>query len=322
MNVAATKVPGKVMLGGEYSVLFGGIAIVAAIDRFATCSYTVGTSLDFKAITHGPEHNQHHPLFQAVIAACHHAKIEPAPGLYSLDTRPFYDGTRKIGLGSSAAAVTALVKMIMMMQKHLPDQQALFLTALKAHALFSGGLGSGADVAACVYEGLISFQQHQKHPIVVPHKNALCDKLIFIDTKRAQNTRPFVQQVMSLAQQDPAYIDIFSTQSSFLCKRIITINNGLSLMIDSIEQLYSLLHDLGKKAGIDIISAEHRVIHDIARHHGGSAKPSGAGGGDIAMALVPQAHQEACINAITQAGFTVLNLQLVLGNNATSDSCH
>lgn len=306
MNIATTKAPGKVMLAGEYSVLFGGIAVVAAIDRFATCSYTPGASLDFKAITHTQEHDPHHPLFEAAVTACRHAEVKPAPGLYTLDTSPFYDGKRKIGLGSSAAAVTALVKMMMPR-----DQQAVLLTALKAHALFSGGLGSGADIASCVHEGLISFQLCKNQPVVTAQKSGLCNKLIFIDTKRAQNTRPFVQQVISLAQQDPVYIDNFSNQSLLLCKKITAINSSYKLLIDSIEQLYFLLHDLGKKADIDIISTEHQVIHDIARHHGGSAKPSGAGGGDLAMALISIEHQTAFIHDITHAGFTILKLNTV-----------
>jgi phosphomevalonate kinase len=42
---------------------------------------------------------------------------------------------------------------------------------------------------------------------------------------------------------------------------------------------------LGEAAGVPIVSADHASIAELAADSGGAAKPSGAGGGDVAVAL-------------------------------------
>ena len=42
---------------------------------------------------------------------------------------------------------------------------------------------------------------------------------------------------------------------------------------------------LGIAAGVQIVTKEHRCAMTLAEEIGGAAKPSGAGGGDIAVAL-------------------------------------
>ena len=68
------------------------------------------------------------------------------------------------------------------------------------------------------------------------------------------------------------------------------------------------MKELSGKASVDIISERHQDIYEIAKSFGGSAKPSGAGGGDLAMALVPLAQRNSFIKAINGCGFCTLDI--------------
>jgi phosphomevalonate kinase len=68
---------------------------------------------------------------------------------------------------------------------------------------------------------------------------------------------------------------------------------------------------LGRAADLPIVSAEHDALRRLARRHGASYKPSGAGGGDlgVAFAAEPEA-AEATAAAAVAAGFRTVPLHL------------
>ncbi|HEY3356298.1 MAG TPA: hypothetical protein VGQ83_23805, partial [Polyangia bacterium] len=57
--------------------------------------------------------------------------------------------------------------------------------------------------------------------------------------------------------------------------------------LDSMRLQARVLEELGEAAGVAIVSPACRALADAAEALGGAAKPSGAGGGDLAVALVP-----------------------------------
>jgi mevalonate kinase len=67
------------------------------------------------------------------------------------DTRFFSAEGQKTGIGSSAALTVALVAA-------LGKSDDVFVKALLAHSELQGGAGSGVDVAAAVYGGLIEYE--------------------------------------------------------------------------------------------------------------------------------------------------------------------
>src|SRR5271170_6228994 len=143
MNNGQTKAFGKLMLAGEYSVLFGGMALVFGLKHFATCKFSEGETLDFVGLSTGVLRNHNHPLFRASLLACEKISIVPKIGCYTVDTSAFYEGPRKLGFGSSSAAISALVKMFFH-NGGVEDQQLLLKTAIDAHKQFAQGFGSGA----------------------------------------------------------------------------------------------------------------------------------------------------------------------------------
>jgi phosphomevalonate kinase len=248
----------------------------------------------------------------AAIKACDFAGHNPKPGIYTLDTSAFFDkeSGQKLGLGSSAAATVALCKM-MLAHHGIFDRDLLLNLALTAHGTFSEGLGSGADVAVSVFGGVISYQKANAAPVIeaVDLRCAL-PHLIFIDTKRSQNTREFVEKALKMAVQRSDFLADFCGKSAQLCDKFLFDVGDIDQLITIMDELYYLLKSFGQSAGIDIISVEHAHIHKLARDHGGTAKPSGAGGGDVSLAMVPKENRQAFLRELMALGFSVLSLKM------------
>ena len=60
------------------------------------------------------------------------------------------------------------------------------------------------------------------------------------------------------------------------------------------------LQELGRKAGIDIVTDKHQYLAEIAKEHGGAAKPSGAGGGDMALCFIPVEQKSKFLQSLKQ----------------------
>ena len=66
---------------------------------------------------------------------------------------------------------------------------------------------------------------------------------------------------------------------------------------------------LGEAAGCEIVTRPHTALAALARRHGGAAKPSGAGGGDLGVAFtVGDEATERLREDARAAGLTVLSL--------------
>jgi phosphomevalonate kinase len=171
------RVPGKLMIAGEYAVLEPGQeAVVVAVDRYvtATISHAEENQLFLPGIglpnlsfswTH---HQIHLPIEDCRLR---YIQIALATVLGYLEDKgaciePFHllieselddpDG-RKYGLGSSAAVVVAVVSSVLHWFCRTELVQDL-IYRLSAVAHFGAqGSGSGADVAASVYGGWLRY---------------------------------------------------------------------------------------------------------------------------------------------------------------------
>lgn len=309
MNSHTASAPGKVMLAGEYSVLFGGTALVAPIDRMAQAQFKPADKLAFfSKTTDRFVQNNEHPLWQSVVGTQKNFALAMDIGAYSLDTSAFFDESskQKLGLGSSAAGVVALSKLLL---KQRDQNKLLRDYALKAHEDFSEHLGSGADVLVSSWAEAIFFRRNNNNLVIHPiDLRALWPHLVFIHTKREQNTRDFVAQALAYAQQDNQALLAFTSSSNLLTAELARARHSQEAG-ETINELYALLKNFGERAGIDIISKEHQEIYFLARRYGGSAKPSGAGGGDLSIAVVPK-EKEAFLEGIKTLGFATINLAL------------
>lgn len=303
-----TSAPGKLMLMGEYAVLFGAQAVVAAIDRMAHCTYDDAKPLSVNSSLAESSDFFDSPLFSAVTRACSAHGLLHKVGAYTVDTSAFYQNMQKIGFGSSAAATVALTEVILK-QHAINHRDQLFSIACEAHRELNSKMGSGADVAASVYGGVIGYQKTSTQGSVVPLSDALFSELLVVNTKLSQKTAPMVARVLELAHKNRRYTDEFCRESHDLTSAFIHAPN-LSTRISIFEQAATLLDLLGQKAQINIMSAPHQIIAKLARSLGGAAKPSGAGGGDLSLALIPESNRASFIEQTLLSGFEILNLSI------------
>src|SRR5437870_66078 len=167
LTEAAARAPGKLFLSGEYVVLMGAPAVIAAIDRYAEVRVTLGEKpgpLVVRSLAEGtsweaPVARNEMPGGDAgVVLAALHAVAErggvPAHlgAEVVVDSRPFLVGERKLGLGRSSATLAAAVAAFLATRGR-PTRDGILERALAANALFQVGRGSGADPAPAVHGG-------------------------------------------------------------------------------------------------------------------------------------------------------------------------
>ena len=189
MTIAASA-PGKLVLIGEYGVLFGAPAVVMAVNRRATVRLAESEDGFSRVDSPGQEWEParftiepdgglrwcstprvagRYLLFERIVdSLAEFGLVRPesvAPFTASLDTREFFrrgDGKAvKLGLGSSAALTVALASALL---KWAGTGERVELgiewlqRLLNLHRAYQGGRGSGVDLAASLMGGLVEYR--------------------------------------------------------------------------------------------------------------------------------------------------------------------
>ncbi|MBI1946679.1 MAG: hypothetical protein HYS27_13355 [Deltaproteobacteria bacterium] len=280
--------PGKLVLCGEYAVLDGNAAVVAAVDVRAIATVTVGPSA---------------PLIRAVLDAARAHGLE-IPSEVAVDTSAFNVGGRKLGLGSSGAAAAAAAALVIQHSTGALDVALAWRIARDAHRAFQGG-GSGIDVAASTFGGLLRFSLDAEPAQAPPLPRDL--EVLVVDTGSATATQGFVDRVLALPDRAKRLAPIAAAAAAFLeaCER-----DDANALLAAVEHACAGMRALGLAAGVDIVSAPHARVASLASAHGGAAKPSGAGGGDVAVAFVPRERAAALRAALAAAALPVVDVRL------------
>lgn len=183
------SVPGSLLVMGEYAVtLPGEPGIGAAAPARATASFTPdggdelqvifryaestetrawkpgGSSADRSATARSDANPFAGDPIAAVTEAAGQLDLAHPGGTLVVDTTAFYRAGRKLGLGSSAAAVLLLCAAARILSGRLArgdafgdaQLQQTASEAVRAHRVFQGGRGSGYDVLVSAFGGWIS----------------------------------------------------------------------------------------------------------------------------------------------------------------------
>lgn len=280
MTPTGASAPGKALLCGEYAVLEGAPAVVAAVDRRVRVTWTD----ELAAMS--PE----------VEAALRRAEAELGPVRRSLrvDANELHRERIKLGLGSSAAAAAAAAGAVFASHgRDLDDRetlQRLFACAFDGHVSIAPQ-GSGVDVAASTFGGFLRFERESDRVVTraLHAPDELHIRLIW--TGHAARTSELLRKVKELQRNDPRRYDASMERLVDVSARFASafeLGNAQSVVAEAAAYC-ACMGALGDAAGAPILDEGLRRTAELAAECSGSAKPCGAGGGDVAIAFFVEA---------------------------------
>jgi phosphomevalonate kinase len=271
--------PGKLVLTGAYAVLEGAPAIVVAVDRYAVAD----ASRRSRASA---------PEVDVAFGG------GPAP---ETDVRAQQDAHgRKLGIGSSASAlVAALGAEALAAGEDIAGaavRARIFAVARAAHARAQSG-GSGIDVAASVYGGLLRYAIAGETPSL--HRLRMPRDLVVaaFASGVAARTSDLRARVEAIRARAPIEFERhFDAMHGVATAAADGLEEGDCRAFIAAARAYgALLDELGRLADAPIVTSEVRELAALAasvatESSGGAAfLPSGAGGGDVAVWIGPSA---------------------------------
>lgn len=315
------RAPGKLVALGEYAVLDGAPAVVLAVDRYAevaidsaedgVCALTMFAP-DVVERRFVPGAASGAALLDVVTASLE----PPLAWRATVDSRAFFEGAAKLGLGSSAAVLCAWAGAFRAYARSKGRAAPALTVAelIDLHRRFQGGKGSGLDVAACHTGGAISFR-------------LAGSGLPQIGSVRLPNTVGFAGIFAGRSAATPGLVAHYRAwqrdrprEAAALVGRLTALAEaGARALGESDVQAWLKafadygrgLQELGEAIGTEIVTAEHREIGDAARRHGVAYKVSGAGGGDLGLACASDAGALAAFTqSVADRGFRVINVSL------------
>ncbi|GAB6110102.1 phosphomevalonate kinase [Fusibacter bizertensis] len=355
------KVPGKLILSGEYAILYPNqIAIVAATNRTLTVaishsdeekSYVYSKDTDVRLYFDTLGDGFIDEAIRTAMAYIRQFKkmkfhstdlIEPSDPLkITLESELSSSEKVSLGLGSSAAVVVGVIKALLSWHGIRYNKALLFKLAYLAHYRVQGS-GSGVDIAAAVYDGLILYEsvdlkrilQDAKHENlydeniyrivnskwsggdVTPLKLPDAINCVVFWTGEKASTKDYIKRFNQMAEKDKKVIDTFlmRTHENVKALEMACHNNEASDFLDAIKSQRQTLLDLQHHLGLKLESEKHTIFSN-AMAQIGAAKFSGAGGGDCAIGFYKSTDQVA----IEQRLEIILEPIVSLESNASAE---
>jgi len=279
--------PGKMMLLGDYAVLEGSVAVVAAVNRRARGHVLAKAS--------GPAS----PVVQAVLDRAF-AAGHVVPPAVEIDTSTFKDATgTKLGVGSSSAV--AVITAALATGKG--DEETLQI-AIEGHRDAAGGRGSGVDVAACFSGGVI-VTKRQPGPIEPLSTRIRGLELSVLYTGSAASTPELVKR----CQASPRWSHWMGLLKTLTDEGIEAWRAQKAASFVSVVQRYGrAMADMGHDAGVPVVTEQIDQVMRLASARGAAAKPSGAGGGDVVVMWGPD--RAVAEGVAAETGCSVVDLQV------------
>ena len=279
--------PGKVVLTGEYAVLAGAPALVAAVDRRVVCRLAVrraggwrliGTGFATREAWSKADMRRAPPRTLAAVAGqALPARDTPEHVEIHIDSSACHLRGHKLGIGSSAAVVTALAAALDALRgapPHLPKHLPKYLDL---HAGFQGG-GSGLDVAAAFAGGVIRYQARRSAPAPLP--SPLARQAVFCGASTVTAERLAAFEAWRAGGSPPAL------------RRLVDAARSAATSTDDATRFEAAFGDYAdtlarfdRAAQLGIFGPCHEALRALAAEAGVAYKPCGAGGGDIGLAL-------------------------------------
>jgi len=224
----------------------------------------------------------------------------------------------KIGFGSSAAAVVAIVCAVLEFHgisfEILNNKEIIFKLSIISHYFGQGKIGSGFDIAASTFGGALVYKRfdpewlhmnlqshslldviNMKWPLLEYEKLELPSELNMMVgfTGTSASTKKLVKEMKFFKEKESeVYFMIISRISDVTEQLVEAIRRRENVTIlKLLDQNRLLLEELSLACSCHLEIVEHQIMSHTASKYGGVAKFSGAGGGDCSIGI--------CFNEIT-----------------------
>lgn len=309
------RAPGKAVLWGEYAVLAGAPALVAAVDRVARCQIRVlrpsvkpvaerspweftsrGFSAEPTGLTRSALLSNEAPNAASSARIAWHvlralqeyspdvARRLPSHADVLLDTNGFFHQGIKLGVGSSAALTVALYGAFCALIGMTPD----FGQAVAIHRSIQSNHGSGVDIAAAWHGGLVRFERNAEDPAALPRITTATAldgiRTHYVWAGHAASTTTHLERFSQWRSEGDTSALTALVDAS---RALFSERDTLQLLKDYI----GCLRTLDERARLGIYDTSHSRLHTLAQSCGVLYKPCGAGGGDIGAAFSDDAER-------------------------------
>lgn len=306
------------MVAGEYAVLSGASALVVAVDARARARLSaVGGDGSRPLADDSPARKALPPEVLLTLREAERA-LGVSPMDLTIDTSALRDrtgeGDRKLGLGSSAAGAVAAAAAVFASAGIDPStaRDRIFAAALAGHRAVAPH-GSGADVASAAHGGLLRYRR--EGDVVEIESLAMPRSLraMLVWTGVPVRTSELVDRVRASAVCDArahgAAIDAIR-DAAIALDHAFTRDDAAAIVLAT-RAHHDAMRALGELADAPIVTPSLARLAEIIAACGGASKPSGAGGGDVAIAFVPAHTDDATLRAeLARHDLRVLDLAL------------
>ncbi len=288
MPLNEIKVPGKVILSGEYAVMCGGTAVVAPCERYITVSETA------------PQNGDHTtPIISAALeySLAEAGEFEsrmgkPGINLNSADFFMHKNGTKKkLGIGLSAAEAVAVVE-LRLSRAGLNGDGLCRKTAEYAHIIHhrtQGGIGSGADIFCCALRRPIIFRNAGGVPRVINDstQDSIKIPIRMVWSGIVSDTRNMIHKYNRWLETGGAIAEEIRRKTAEVGEKLAPLwfTEDFRRFYEVFDEYIAVMKECTRLAGLDYWLDCHTELDNWAGKYGGRAKPSGAGGGDMVILI-------------------------------------
>jgi mevalonate kinase len=320
MSTVVASAPGKIILFGEHGVHRQQPNITTAVNLRTTCR--VATRADDRYSFRSGAHCEAGSREQLAAFKAHVDGLREAGALSEIATltKDFFVPARYVmatfvdrqegpgldvewrsalpigsGLGSGAAASTAMVQATAAACRATLSPEDVIFMAWQGDVIAHGGYGSSLDSSTCTYGGTISYTMAEKA------RRLLCIAalpLVIGDTLVEHSTAKINTRIRLWLEESPARLHIFRDMGYLIQQFMPALERADLVTLGHLLSIHQLLQE---KMGTSCPESD-RLIEASLEAGALGAKISGSGGGGIIIALTQPGQEQAVAAAIDAAG--------------------
>ncbi len=291
-----TSAPGKLLLLGDYAVVYGYPCLVTAVNKRLNVAVEIINKEEDEIIT--PQVKESRFVLETIAYIKEKFSIKQNVRITTQG-----DFSHQVGLGSSSAVTVATAEALNRLFSLKLSKKEIFEISYTVNLLIQG-VGSGFDIAAATYGGTIEYvkggttlNKLKLHslPLVVGYSGIKADTPYYI-RKVAEAFKNKKEELSTLFEEIQSYV--------LLAKEGLESGDLASVGVAMTKN-----HSVLQRLGVSIPKLDEMVNASIQSGAWG-AKLSGAGGGDCMIALVDPKKRLDVESAIQKVGGEVIHVEL------------